>query len=174
LVTSQWDPAADKKPIEDHNWDPNPEWHHQEGGLIRALRAGRTVFHVSDLDKVMPFYTDIGGFDLCYEAPDKSYAYLRGEAEQSSFDIALIRNDHDKPIGYHHIACEVPDEATLEASKKNLSDAGMDTYLEIDDARKRSFFLQDPDKLLLEFYVDRATDYAALAGIDSEKRALYA
>ena len=174
LVTSQWDPSTEENPIEDHNWDPDPEWHHQEGGLVRALRAGRTVFHVSDLDKAMPFYTDIGGFDVCYEAADKSYAYLRGEAEQSSFDIALIRNDDDKPLGYHHIACQVPDEATLEESIKNLGDAGIKTHLEIDDPRKRSFFLQDPDKLLLEFYVDRAPDYAALGDIDTGKRAFYA
>ena len=174
LVTNQWDPSTEENPIEDHNWDPDPEWHHQEGGLVRALRAGRTVFHVSDLDKAMPFYTDIGGFDVCYEAADKSYAYLRGEAEQSSFDIALIRNDDDKPLGYHHIACQVPDEATLEESIKNLGDAGIKTHLEIDDPRKRSFFLQDPDKLLLEFYVDRAPDYAALGGIDTGKRAFYA
>ena len=174
LVTSQWDPAIEENPIEDHNWDPNPEWHHQEGGLVRALRAGRTVFHVSDLDKVMPFYTDIGGFDLCYQAPDKSYAYLRGEAEQSGYDIALLRNDHDTPLGYHHIACEVPDEATLEESKKKLADAGIETVLEVDDSRKRSFFLHDPDKLLVEFYVERAPDYAGLAAIDSEQRAFYA
>ncbi len=174
LVTRQWDPDAEQEPIEDHNWDPDPEWHHQEGGLVRALRAGRTVFHVSNLDSVMPFYTEIGGFDVCYAAPDGSYAYLRGQAEQSAYDIALIRNDHDKPLGYHHVACEVADQATLEQSRKNLADAGIEPVFEIDDSRKLSFFLEDPDRLLVEFYVERTPAYAALAEIGSEQRAFFA
>ena len=174
LVTSQWDPDAEENPSEARNWDPDPDWQHQEGGLVRALRAGRTVFHVSSLDAVMPFYTEIGGFELCYAAPDNSYAYLRGLAAQSAYDIALIRNDGDKPLGYHHVACEIADEATLEESRDNLAAAGIGTAFEIDDARKRSFFLEDPDRLLVEFYVERTPDYAALAAIDVERRAFFA
>ena len=99
---------------------------------------------------------------------------MRGQAQQSAYDIALIRNDHDKPLGYHHVACEIANEDTLEESRKNLADAGIEACFEINDSRKLSFFLQDPDRLLVEFYVERTTDYAALADIDSNNRAFFA
>jgi catechol 2,3-dioxygenase len=174
LITSQWNPNTDKSYIEEQYWDPEPEWRHQENGLILPLRVARTVFHVSDIETMKLFYTIIGGFDICYEAPDKSYAYLRGEAKQSSYDIALIRNDNDVQNGYHHVACEIYNEDTLEKSVRRLRESGIVTYMEIDDARKRSFFLRDPDNLLLEFYVERAADYTVLADIDTNKRAFYA
>ncbi|MSP51414.1 MAG: hypothetical protein EXQ91_03350 [Alphaproteobacteria bacterium] len=173
LITSQWNPL-EGTPIEDKNWIESPEYRHYEGAPMHALRVARTVFHVSSIDYVMPFYRDVAGLEVCYTAPDKSYAYLRGSAQQSSFDICLIRNDVDADLGYHHIACEMANEKAVDDAEANLAKAGVPIFRRINDSRKRSFFLQDPDKLLVEFFVERKTDYAALAAVKIDQRALFA
>jgi len=173
LITSQWNPNVGT-PIEDHNWIDDPEYRHVEGAPIRPLRVARTVFMVSDVDYVMPFYRDVAGLELVYAAPDKSYAYLRGSAKQTSFDICLVRNDVDADLGYHHIACEMPNEKAIAEAEANLAKAGIPILQKVDDSRKRSFFLEDPDKLKVEFFVDRKPDFAALAKVKTDLRPLFA
>lgn len=177
LVSRQWNPLDDaENPMTDENWDPAPEWRHQDGGLVEARRAARTVFYVTDVRKLLGFYQDVAGLEALFVAPDYSYAYLGGNARQGPFDIALLEcgPDGENRPGYHHIACEVADEAVLEASIRRLEQQGQPILRQVDDAQKRSFFLEDPDGLKLEFFVDRAADYSALGKVDPHLRPFFA
>ncbi|MSP51413.1 MAG: hypothetical protein EXQ91_03345 [Alphaproteobacteria bacterium] len=169
-VTSGWDPL--EQPVDPIKyWDPNPKWVTVEKALIHPLRISRTVAYVSSLDKLLPFYRDVAGLDLLYQAPDRSYAYLRGAARQTGWDICLIEHDdEDQSLGYHHVSTQLADERSLEDAETKLKKAGIATVRRFDDARKRSFFLRDPDGVPIEFFVERTPDYTALSGVARAER----
>ena len=169
LITSQWTPG-DPPPLTEALWDPDPKFDVVEEAPAHPLRAGRGVFIVSDFDRLLDFYTQIAGFDLAYAAPDKSYAFLRGQASTRDYHCAVFAQAPGLEVGYHHVGLEMPDEASVEQAEAALTKQGVAIEMSVDNASKRALFLRDPDQLLLEFYYTRSPDFAALANEAPEKR----
>lgn len=168
-VTEGWDPLAqpaDPTPY----WDPKPVWVAVDKAPIAPRRISRAVVYVSDVVKLIAFYRDVGGLDLMYLARDKSYAYLRGSARQSGFDLCLLEAEHADQVGTYGVAAELADEDAVSRAEAALARTGIAPGRRFDDARKRSFFLTDPDQVPIEFFVERTADYEALGRVDSALR----
>jgi catechol 2,3-dioxygenase len=163
-VTEGWDPLA--KPADPTPyWDPNPVWVTVDKAPLQPRRLGRAVLQVSDVAKLVDFYRDVAGLDLMYLARDTSYAYLRGAARQSGFDLCLLKAEQANQIGAYRVAAELAGEDAVGRAEAALAGAGIAPSHSFDDARKRSFFLTDPDRVPIEFFVDRTPDCEALGAI---------
>ena len=174
-ITSHWDPSienSDATPL----WDPDPEWVAVDGAAFHPLRASRTLFYVDDMPMMVDWFESVAGFELAHRADDDSYAYFAGAARQTGFDIALLRRDRDSEqrLGYQHVSCQMPDADAVDRAEQALSKRGIKPVISIDNEAKRSFFLNDPDGLGIELFVERAHSYTALADVDPNQRRFYA
>ncbi len=168
-VTEGWDPLA--KPADPTPyWDPKPVWVALDQAPIAPRRLSRAVVDVSDVVKLVEFYRDVGGLDLKYLARDKSYAYLGGAARQSGFDLCLLKAERADQVGAYRVAAELADEDAVGRAEAALARAGIAPSHRFDDARKRSFFLTDPDRVPIEFFAERTADPEGLGRVDPALR----
>ena len=171
-ITSHWDPSiedSDETPY----WDPNPEWVEVDGAAFHPLRASRTMFYVDDMPLMVDWFENVAGFELAHRANDDSYAYFAGAARQTGFDIALLRRDSGQRLGYQHVSCQMPDETSVDRAEQALAARGIEPVISIDNDTKRSFFLNDPDGLGIELFVERSHSYDTLADVESSQRPYY-
>ena len=172
-ITSHWDPSTDDADPTPY-WDPDPNWVEVDGAAFHPLRASRTLFYVDDMPTMVDWFENVGGFNLAFRADDDSYAYFGGSAHQTGFDLALLKRDGEQRLGYQHVSCQMADEAAVDRAEKALAERGIEPVISIDNEAKRSFFLDDPDGLGIELFVERTHSYSALASVDAAQRPFYA
>jgi len=84
---------------------------------------------------------------LYFELADGSWlAFFDFPSKYEELECGFDKTD----VWTHHIALEVPDEATLIAHRKNLDDHGIE-YMNIDHEYCNSVYFFDPNGLVVEF-----------------------
>ncbi len=146
-----------------------------EGIGFRPTSLAHVNIYVSELSRSKTFYTDICGLTPVYNEPDINASFFSNGF--THHDVALMQCSN-KPLlgkdgnvqntmvngrrpGLNHLAFVVPNEGQLvEAYKKALQrplESGLVKCL--DHGISHSIYLHDPDKNMLEFYVDAVEDW---------------
>jgi catechol 2,3-dioxygenase len=123
-----------------------------------ALKLSHAFINVADLNKVVPFYTDILGFDVT------DRGHIRGDIEvvfmsqdpdnhhQVAMAATLQDGDGQRTLG--HVAFRLDSLDELRALKKRLTEGGIDIGREISHGNAWSLYFTDPEDNGIECFVD--------------------
>jgi catechol 2,3-dioxygenase len=154
-----WTPG-DPPPTTEPKYHANPEIRRVTQALAHPLRIGRVILFTRNLDQALRFYTEVGGLDCVHLASQNGLACFRGKA--SPRDLTLVASASE--TGLARICLEMRDEGEVAAAEARFTEAGLPVEVSIDDRRKRSIVIRDPDGVWVEFYKDRLPDLQALDG----------
>lgn len=159
LITSEWNPDASAASA-DCYYDENPVIRKVATALIHPRRLTHAVLASPDIKRAVDYYTQVGGLTLRSDStPD--VALLAASDAKYPFCLAIY---HNNKAAYAYAAFELMDIDQLEAAEKNLVRADIQVVRSVDLPWKRSFFIRDPDGMLVECYVPRdgERDYAVI------------
>ncbi|WP_026375811.1 VOC family protein [Aestuariibacter salexigens] len=133
-----------------------------------VLKLHHHAYRCDNAEETRKFYEDILGMPLVcaivepvdpITGAETPYAHLYFELSDGSwlafFDFPkkyadLNASFENTDVWTHHIALEVPDEATLQAHRENLDKHGIE-YMDIDHEYCKSVYFYDPNGLCVEF-----------------------
>jgi catechol 2,3-dioxygenase len=152
LITSQWIPG-EKTPSTQAKYLVNPELRRVEGAVFHPVRTAQAAFTVRDMDEMVSYYEDVIGLHEIERAPNDSSVVMGGTIGERS--LTLVQAAEGEPTGLHHFSFEVANEVELDQAEVEMKKKGIQAEKRIDNAKRRSVFVRDPDSLLVEFYADR-------------------
>ena len=161
--TLDWTPG-EPVPSPERKYHENPEIHRIDNAVFHPLRVTHAVIVAADFDAVFQHYTEVVGLTPVLGDSASSFAVLGGHC--GGRDISLFRAGPNRPPGVHHVGFLVGDEHDLDEGIARLRRAGLEPEWQIDHATRRSTFLEDPDGLRLEFYVDRSAPLGKLCDVE--------
>lgn len=156
LITSAWDPEQ-AQPFSEGRYENDPDIRVVAEAAIHPMRVTHAVLMSRELDRLASFYRTVGGLKEVYRGDQ--VVYLQGSVTTSPYHLAIWRGS-DAGAGYHHVSFELANEEALEKAVNDLGKRGIGIAHRIDDDRKRSIFLADPDGLLSEYYVRRSERFS--------------
>jgi catechol 2,3-dioxygenase len=159
IVSGNWTPG-ENLPSRVPKYVPHPEIRRVEGALIHPLRITHAAVIVRDLGSMRAFFAEVAGLREIYRADDVGVAAFASRHVQYPVTVALfaLEGRAGARRGLHHAAFQVADENDLVASERRVAQAGIEVVRSVDNAHKRSFFVRDPNGILLEFYCARARE----------------
>jgi catechol 2,3-dioxygenase len=158
LVTSRWDPEAEKPSREPH-YDPAPEIRRVPNAAFHPHRLTHVVLTTRNIAPMRRFYEDIGGLSPVFAAADGSLALLVGRHAGYRYHLAVVAGDQP---GLHHFSLELANGASFAAAEAEAVRKGCVIERRVDGPLKRGTFLTDPDGFRVEFYCKGVDDYSAL------------
>jgi catechol 2,3-dioxygenase len=120
-----------------------------------SLRMAAVHLAVSNLPVSVTFYSRVMGMELLED--DGSRALL-GAGGQPALELSAQENAHPAPpgsTGLFHVAWLHPSRAALAATVRRIGAAGWPFTGASDHAVSEALYLDDPDGLGIEVYVDR-------------------
>jgi catechol 2,3-dioxygenase len=153
LISGDWNPEA-AAPMQEPNWDPHPERRRVEDAVFHPVRISHAGLVVQDLERMRRFFTEVGGLEPVEGGEAEGIVLLRGFAAAGP-SLALIAARDGAAPGLHHASYEVADEEELLASERAAREKGVEIELILDRPAKRSVFVRDPDRMLIEFFARR-------------------
>ncbi|MEU4496108.1 VOC family protein [Streptomyces sp. NBC_00210] len=133
-----------------------------------ALRTGHIGLNVTDLDRSLPFYGDVLGFDLLGQGKedDRRFAFL-GRDGQLVLTLWQQADGAYAPAlaGLHHLAFEAESIEQVRAAEVRLKTLGVDFAYEGvvahgEGAASGGIFFHDPDGTRLEIYAPSGAEGA--------------
>jgi len=119
---------------------------------MSVRRLNHAVLYVSGLDRVVPFYTEMLGFEVRTEIPGRA-AFLRAPDSQNDHDLGLFEIGPgvaaQPGVGLYHLAWEVGTLADLVQIRGRLEQAGA-LVGESDHRVSKSLYAKDPCGLEFE------------------------
>lgn len=123
-----------------------------------GLKLSHAFINVADLDKVVPFYTDVLGFQVT------DRGLLRGEVEavfmsqdpENHHQIALANTlkGGEATRNMAHVAFRMETIGDLRDLKKRLASEGIDVRREVSHGNAWSLYFTDPEGNGVECFVD--------------------
>jgi catechol 2,3-dioxygenase len=121
-----------------------------------GIRLGHVHLKVCNLERSVPFYTDVLGLRLTERTG--RYAFLAAGAEHHSVALEELGVWTVKPsrraIGVAHVAFEVPDLTTFVAAHRRLLEASL-PIIGRNNGISWTLRFKDPDGNEIELYLDR-------------------
>lgn len=138
-------------------------------------RLAHANIFVSSLERSVPFYRDVCGFDEVFQEPGiKAVFFSNGSCHH---DIALMEIDTGDRIGrdghlqvssarggapgLNHLGFEMENERVLVEAYQRALSLGVKVHRTTDHGMSHSIYLFDPEGNLLEFYSDAVEDWRA-------------
>jgi catechol 2,3-dioxygenase len=125
--------------------------------LPGALRLGRVVLQVADLERSLAFYREALGLRVLERSGERAALGAHGD-DQVLVELRERRGAAAVPrrgrIGLYHFAILLPDRAALGRFVAHLAAAGLQAGAS-DHLVSEALYLQDPDGLGIEVYADR-------------------
>ena len=153
-VTSEWDPTSAESHI-----DPRYPLRHEVGRVddarIHSIRFSHAVLMTRNHARMVQFFKDVAGLRTVYESADGAVVCFGSGNSAYAFDVALFRQEPGASNTVHQYSFQVAGEAEIESAEAALADAGIEIEMRIDNDRKRSLFIDDPDGMRCEFYAAR-------------------
>jgi catechol 2,3-dioxygenase len=171
LITAGWDPE-EGEPFAESRCEENPEIRNVPDAPVHPRRVTHAVLLTTNLERLARFYREVGGLEEVHR--DDGVVFLRGSLSRYPYHLVLCRKGDDDERRYHHVSFELENERALDSALSELRSRGVEPAHVIDSELKQSFFLEDPDALLSEYYVRRGPGFPDLGSAPEESRALYA
>lgn len=126
---------------------------------MKAHYLGHVVFYVKDLQRSLAFYRDLLGFQEVGRVFNGTAAALTSGRTHHELLLIQVGDAPGPPAGrrrgLYHIGIKVGDSLDeLRAAKKDLDRAGVTIDGMSDHTVSQSLYLQDPDGIEIELYVD--------------------
>ena len=153
LVSGDWNPDA-VEPMQEPHWHAHPEVRRVPNAVFHPARITHAGLAVRDFAGMRQFFTEVAGLDPVPGRTTDDVVCLRGAASPG-LDLILIAARDGIAPGMHHTAYQVKSEDELLASERAARDNRVEIELIVDRPSKRSIFVRDPDRMLVEFYVRR-------------------
>ena len=169
LITSGWDPE-EGEPFADSRYVDNPEVRVVEHAPVHPRRVTHAVLVTDDSPRLEHFYKTVGGLNEAGRS--EGVVYLRGTLASYPYHLAICESSDAGSRGYHHVSFELENEEAVEAALEGVESGGVPPIETVDNEMKRSFFLQDPDGLLSEYFVRRSPSLADTSHAAPEVRPL--
>jgi catechol 2,3-dioxygenase len=125
---------------------------------MRMQSLGHVVLKVRDLERSVPFYTEVLGFKEVARNERKMVFF---SIEDNHHDLAIAQTNVDAPAapddapGLAHLAFKIGDSLDeLRAAKTWLEANGVDIHHMSDHTVTQSIYFCDPDDNLLEVFVE--------------------
>jgi catechol 2,3-dioxygenase len=125
--------------------------------LPDALRLGRVVLQVAELDRSVSFYRDVLGLTVLSQSESRATLGTEGAADP----IVELRErpgaasaPRGGKLGLYHFAILLPDRAALGGLIAHLGRSGV-RFGASDHLVSEAIYLNDPDGLGIEVYADR-------------------
>ena len=164
-----WYPG-DVEPDDNINYEPDPEIVRVESAVFHPVKMAGACMVFDDYEANYDYYTDQIGLTPVLGGRDTPYAVLGGTCGMR--DLSLFRSQQGRECGLHHMNFVCFDEEDLEQSIARAKQDGIDIVTEIDHESRRAVVINSPDKLKINFYVDRTEGLPRLGGVD-EALAIY-
>jgi catechol 2,3-dioxygenase len=161
-------PGVTSAPNGQRNFPLDPKIERVEHAVFHSKRCSHVAVVTAKYDEMLDFYTRIVG--LAPFISTGGHAVLRGT--YAGCALTLYRERPGLQSGLHHVGFEVWDESDLEAGLLRLHAKGMRPERVVEHAARRSVCILDPDRIRLQFYVDRNWAPDAVAALDDDA-ALY-
>jgi len=163
----QWIPGVTTVPVAEARHPVDPEIRVVESSVFRGRRLTHVAFVTKNYKSMFDYYTGYAGLVPFVGDRDSAFCVLRGTI--GTGDISLLRNEHAQSEGLHHIGIEVAHEADLDRALSLLKDNNLHLEAEIDHPARRAVYIQSPDGMRLQFYVNRDWAPQALANTPSNE-----
>ena len=145
-----------------------------------ALKLSHAFINVADIDKVVPFYTDILGFQITDRGQigDDIAAVFMSQDPENHHQIALAQTlkDGGATRNLGHVAFRMGTLADLRALKRRLAEESVEVRREISHGNAWSLYFADPEGNGIECFVDTPFHVSQPAGkptdIDLDDQAL--
>lgn len=125
--------------------------------LPAATHIGRVKLQVSDLERSLAFYQRVLGFRVIEKSGNRAVLGAQS-AEAPLIELHERKGVRAVPrrglLGLYHFAILLPDRAALGRFLKHLAELGVNPGMS-DHFVSEAVYLQDPDNLGIEVYVDR-------------------
>jgi len=123
-----------------------------------GMKLSHAFINVADLDKVVPFYTDILGFQVTDRGPIRgdTEAVFMSQDPDNHHQIAMANTlkDGDGTPNLSHVAFRLESLEDLRALKKKLTSKGIDVGREVSHGNAWSLYFVDPEGNGIECFVD--------------------
>ncbi|MFI6520442.1 VOC family protein [Spirillospora sp. NPDC050679] len=135
---------------------------------IKAVQTGHVGLNVTDLDRSLPFYRRLFGFDVQAEGTeaDRRWAFLGRDGRML---VALWQQSDSafptRSAGLHHLSFQVESIDEVKAAEQVLRELGATfTYDGVvphgEGVASGGIFFTDPDGIRLEIYAPTGADTA--------------
>jgi catechol 2,3-dioxygenase len=171
LITAGWDPE-EAEPFAESLCEENPEIRTVADAPVHPRRVTHAVLLTANLEKLARFYGEVGGLEEVHR--DDGVVFLRGSLDRYPYHLVLCRKNESDERRFHHVSFELESERALDSASSALRSRGVELAEVVDTEIKRSFFLEDPDGMLSEYYVRRAQGFPDLERVPEDARALHA
>jgi catechol 2,3-dioxygenase len=161
----KWNPD-EAEPRDESFFPVDPEIIVLPDAVFHPRRVSHAVIVTKDYQAMYDHYTKLVGLHPLVGGAHEAFAVLAGSLNEET--LTLFRPKAGRDPGLHHFGMELPNEAELEASKAKLQALGLAPELEVDHPTRRSLYLRDPNNQLIQFYVNRANDYASWASLPED------
>jgi catechol 2,3-dioxygenase len=128
------------------------------GDSIEPQEVGHVVLRVRDLERSVPFYRDLLGFQVAGEIPGRMVFFTA--TGTNHHDLALMAVGPNAPspspygVGLYHVAIRLPSDDHVRRAYHKLVAAGAEVVGSSDHGVSHSLYLKDPDGIELELYAD--------------------
>ncbi|WP_156727586.1 VOC family protein [Streptomyces apocyni] len=133
-----------------------------------SLQTGHVGLNVTDIEKSLPFYREVFGFDIAAEGKDdhQRWAFL---ARDGKLVITLWRQSDSSfstaTAGLHHLSFQVDSQDDVRAVEAVLRERGADFAYEGvvahgEGAGSGGIYFADPDGIRLEIYAPTGAEEA--------------
>lgn len=123
-----------------------------------GLKLSHAFINVADLDRVVPFYTDVLGFEVTDRGTIGSgvEAVFMSQDPENHHQIALASRleDTDGARNLGHVAFRMETLDDLRALKKRLASEGIEVGREVSHGNAWSLYFADPEGNGVECFVD--------------------
>ena len=164
-----WYPG-DVEPDGNVNYEIDPEIVRVEGAVFHPVKITGACMVLDDYEAGYAYYTGQIGLSPVLGGADAPYAVLGGTCGLR--DLSLFRGRAGRAPGLHHMNFMCAGEEDLERSIASAKRDGVDIVAEIDHPSRRALVIASPDRLKINFYVDRGDGLPDLEGLE-EEQAIY-
>ena len=120
---------------------------------------GHVHLKVADIERALPFYRDVLGFDVTTRLGDSAvFLSAGGYHHYIGLNTWESRGGSPPPpgtTGLYHVAIRYPDRRTLAGAVRRVLDVGLPLDGASDHGVSEAIYLRDPDGNGVELYRDR-------------------
>ncbi len=152
LMTSQWDPLAEKNPATEANYEEKPKIRKVPAAPLHPLHTTGALFDTTNFESMTRFVLDVIGLAKIEEKTEGKLRRAVFQGTHGSKDLILQEVEAGQPTGYRRFAMVLEPQTDLEAVKTRLKSQGIGAIETVEHDGRVGIVLTDPDGMQVELY----------------------